>query len=36
LYFHPDTSGEIPRPTNGAFITRLADAVRARFPEKTD
>ncbi len=23
-YFHPDPSGEIPRPTNAEFITRLA------------
>lgn len=26
LYFQPDASGEIPRPTNAAFITRLADS----------
>ena len=27
-YFQPDASGQIPRPTNAACITRLADALR--------
>lgn len=27
-YFHPEADGTIPRPTNGAFITRLADSLR--------
>lgn len=28
LYFAPDESGNIRRPTNGEFITRLADGLR--------
>ncbi len=28
LYFLPDGTGSIPRPTNGAFISRLADRLR--------
>lgn len=28
LYFTPDATGIIPRPTNGAFISRLADCLR--------
>lgn len=28
LYFRPDENGQIPRPTNAAFISRLADALR--------
>ena len=28
LYFQPDASGTIPRPTNAAFISRLADSIR--------
>ena len=27
-YFHPEPDGTIRRPTNGAFITRLADSLR--------
>ena len=33
LYFQPDTSGTIPRPTNAAFISRLADSLRVRDRE---
>lgn len=29
LYFTPDSSGRIPRPTNAAVISRLADSIRA-------
>lgn len=29
MYFHANASGEIPKPTNGAFITRMAEALRA-------
>lgn len=28
LYFPPDGTGAVPRPTNGAFISRLAECVR--------
>ena len=28
LYFHRNPAGEIPRPTNAAFISRLADALK--------
>ena len=28
LYFSPDSSGYIPRPTNAAVISRLADGIR--------
>lgn len=28
LYFPPGTDGTIPRPTNGTFISRLADSLR--------
>ena len=28
LYFSPDTSGHVARPTNAAFISRLADCFR--------
>lgn len=28
LYFNPQPDGTIPRPTNGTFITRLADSLR--------
>lgn len=28
LYFQPDAAGTIPRPTNAAFISRLADSIR--------
>ncbi len=28
LYFPPDPDGNIPRPTNGAFITQIADYVK--------
>ena len=27
LYFQPDADGSLPRPTNAAFISRLADSV---------
>lgn len=27
LYFSPDASGTVPRPTNASFISRLADAL---------
>lgn len=27
-YFHPEADGMVRRPTNGAFITRLADGLR--------
>ena len=27
LYFQPDPDGQLPRPTNAAFISRLADSV---------
>ena len=27
LYFHPDGDGALPRPTNAAFISRLADGL---------
>ena len=27
LYFQPGPDGTIPRPTNGAFISRLADSL---------
>jgi two-component system response regulator (stage 0 sporulation protein A) len=33
LYFTPDSSGHIPRPTNAAVISRLADGIRAGNPE---
>ncbi len=33
LYFQPDASGTIPRPTNAAFISRLADSLRGGSPE---
>lgn len=29
LYFTPDSRGSIPRPTNAAMISRLADSIRA-------
>ena len=32
LYFRPDDSGQIPRPTNAAFISRLADSLRNQPP----
>lgn len=28
MYFTPDTNGHVPRPTNAAFISRLADCFR--------
>lgn len=28
MYFNPDSSGSIPRPTNAAVISRLADSIR--------
>lgn len=28
LYFPPDSDGKFPRPTNAAFITRLAELIR--------
>lgn len=28
LYFQPDTTGVIPRPTNGSFISRLAERLQ--------
>lgn len=28
LYFPPDASGQIPRPTNATFISRLADSLQ--------
>lgn len=28
MYFTPDSSGSIPRPTNAAFISRLADSMK--------
>lgn len=31
LYFQPDENGQILRPSNGAFITRLADSLAAQF-----
>ena len=34
LYFQPDASGTIPRPTNAAFISRLADSIRMGDREK--
>ncbi len=30
LYFYPDEVGGIPRPTNGEFISRLADSIRGQ------
>lgn len=27
LYFQPDPNGQMPRPTNAAFISRLADSI---------
>lgn len=32
LYFAADETGTIPRPSNGTFVTRLADSVRNQFP----
>lgn len=32
LYFAPDSRGSIPRPTNAAVISRLADSIRTRKP----
>ncbi len=29
-YFPPDSTGQVRRPTNGAFITRLADELRVQ------
>lgn len=29
MYFNTDAGGQIPKPTNGAFITRMAEALRA-------
>ncbi len=29
MYFSPDGAGKVPRPTNAAFISRLADSVRS-------
>ena len=28
IYFRPEADGTIPRPSNGTFITRLADSLR--------
>ncbi len=33
LYFQPDENGAILRPSNGTFITRLADSLANCFPE---
>jgi two-component system response regulator (stage 0 sporulation protein A) len=33
LYFTPNSSGDIPRPTNAAVISRLADSIRTRKSE---
>ena len=27
IYFQPDGNGKVPRPTNGAFITRMAECI---------
>ena len=32
LYFPPDASGSIPRPTNATFISRLADILQPEQP----
>lgn len=34
LYFAPDSSGAIPRPTNAAVISRLADSIRMGREER--
>jgi len=31
MYFLPDENGMIPKPTNGTFITRLADSLNCQF-----
>jgi hypothetical protein len=28
LYFTPDSQGKMDKPTNAAFISRLADSIR--------
>lgn len=33
-YFAPDSTGVIPRPTNGAFISRLAECLRLEEGER--
>lgn len=33
-YFPPDLSGEIPKPSNGEFITRMAEVLKARQGEQ--
>lgn len=30
LYFAPDSKGQVPRPTNAAMISRLADSLRVK------
>lgn len=30
-YFRPDSDGNIPRPSNGAFLSRLAEVLRAKL-----
>lgn len=32
IYFAPDATGTIPRPTNATFLTRLAEVLLARQP----
>lgn len=32
LYFLPDDTGTVPRPSNGTFITRIADCLNHQFP----
>ena len=34
-YFYPGPDGQIPRPTNGAFITRLAESLRLSQENRT-
>lgn len=34
-YFHRDTDGTIPRPSNGVFISRLADELRPLLNSRT-
>ncbi len=36
LYFPPDETGAIPRPSNGTFMTRLADSISNQYPSGTD
>lgn len=35
LYFAPDENGSIQRPTNGAFLTRMAESVRSQFRDES-